>query len=641
MLAVASVPLPKWLAVALSSDSVVAASHCWATLLGYGLLVALLVELLVILFEPFQRWKLRHLPGPPAYPLVGCVPDIMRLGSHEFFRACYEKYGPVYKVALGRAWAVVVGDAELMRQVGVKLRNHIVIDPNLLRGSLRKIELSGLFMAKDDYWRLVRSAWQPAFSAASLSGYLPRMVACAVQLTDRLETRAREAEVEGGSGKAGGRVDIWRELGSMTLQVVGSTAYGVDFLAMGEPTAAAEGHVKQAAAAGEENSSTAAADSNSSSSSAYSRELVQACADVFRFSNAYHGSRYAQITMLLPELRPLLSWLAHAVPDEPFRRLLAARTKLRSTARSLIADWEDKQRLRAADATAAAPAAPPPLSPPPATEAADADADTAGATATPGSLGATAVEPGSFLGLILAARDKTTGQALDDDEVAAQAQLFILAGYETTANALTFAVYFVARYPEVERRLLAEIDEVLGPDRAPTEADLPRLPYTEAVVYEALRLLPPAYATTRELATSAIEVGGHQVPRGTPLILGIYGSHHDPGVWPRAEEFIPERFMPTSPLYPEVCSRVPNANAPFGYGSRMCIGWKFAVQEGKVALARLYQRLRFELEPGQVPLATAAALTLAPRDGLWVRPVARHHHLLRGQQGHQVQRLQS
>jgi cytochrome P450 len=69
---------------------------------------------------------------------------------------------------------------------------------------------------------------------------------------------------------------------------------------------------------------------------------------------------------------------------------------------------------------------------------------------------------------------------------------------------------------------------------------------------------------------------------------------------------------------------VPGAHAPFGYGSRMCIGWKFAVQEAKIALATLYRRLRFELEPGQVPLRTAVGITLSPRDGVWVRPVLRH-----------------
>ncbi|GLC67191.1 hypothetical protein PLESTF_000527500 [Pleodorina starrii] len=631
-------------------------STSWPSLLGYALLAALLLEILVILLEPFQRWRLRHIPGPPALPLVGCVPQILRMGSPIFFQQCYQKYGPVFKVALGRRWAVVIADAELMRQVGFKLRNHVIVEASLMRGVFRKMDQAGLFLAKDDQWKFIRSAWQPAFSAGSLSGYLPRMLGCADDLARRLEARAVEAEAEGGSGKAGGRVDMWRELGSMTLQVVGSTAYGVDFLTMedstagearqhrdsGKPPAPAVKKNAVAVAATTPAATAAAAGAPGGDSigditaaaSQCGRELMRACADVFRYGSAYHGGRYMRAAILLPELRPLLSWMAHAAPDWPFKRILTARTKLRNTCLSLIADWEAKQRQEPAmvsesaedasvqlhnggggggmirDAAAAAEPSPPP--------------SLAAAAKAPGSRGATAVEPGSFLGLILAARDKTTGQALDNDEVAAQVQTFILAGYETTANALTFAVYSVAKNPEVERRLLAEIDEVLGPDRLPTEADLPRLPYTEAVFNEALRLYPPAHSTIREVASSPIDVGGYKMPPGTSLILAVYASHRDPRVWPRVEEFIPERFMPTSPLYPEVCSRVPNAHAPFGYGVRMCIGWKFAVQEAKIALARLYQRLRFELEPGLSPMVAAAALTLAPKDGLWVRPVLRH-----------------
>ncbi|PNG89510.1 Cytochrome P450 78A4, partial [Tetrabaena socialis] len=84
-----------------------------------------------------------------------------------------------------------------------------------------------------------------------------------------------------------------------------------------------------------------------------------------------------------------------------------------------------------------------------------------------------------------------------------------------------------------EARLLAEIDSVLGPDRPPSESDLPLLPYTEAVVNEAMRLFPPAHATTREVGDAPVEVGGLTVPARTPVLLSIYSAHHDPHLWPR------------------------------------------------------------------------------------------------------------
>ncbi|KXZ54674.1 hypothetical protein GPECTOR_4g740 [Gonium pectorale] len=561
-----------------------AAAILWAAL-RFGLLAAVLVELILIL-DPVTRWKLRHIPGPFALPLLGCVPDILRQGAHAFFLQCRKKYGPVFKartaLALGRSWVVVVADTELMRQVGFKLRNHEMTEPSLMRGVFKEVEEASLFRAADDFWRLVRSAWQPAFASTSLAGYLPRMTACAEQLADRMEDRARDAD---GGGDGGGRVNMWRELGGMTLQVVGSTAYG-----------------------------------------------------------------YSRLALLLPELRPLWSVLAHALPDEPFTRMLQARTTLLTACLELIRGWKDraergsdrKARRGAAEAVAAAVVngddptrvvptdgsrggpdgaiAAAPASP----SAAAADVAAAEASAPAQANGGDApakphaVEAGSFLGLMLSARDKATGQGLSDPQLVAQVQIFILAGYETTANALAFAVHCLATHPEAEARLIAEVDSVLGPDRRlPTAADLPRLVYTEAVFNEAMRLYPPAHAMTRR-------VGGCKVPPGVPLVLAIYAGHHDPRVWPRPEEFIPERFLPDSPLHPEVAARVPNAHTPFGWGSRMCIGWKFALQEAKIALATLYRRLRFELEPGQVPLPLRpSSLTMAPRDGVWVRPVMR------------------
>ncbi|GIL53389.1 hypothetical protein Vafri_9035 [Volvox africanus] len=106
---------------------------------------------------------------------------------------------------------------------------------------------------------------------------------------------------------------------------------------------------------------------------------------------------------------------------------------------------------------------------------------------------------------MLSARDKGTGAALTNDQVAAQVQSFIVAGYEPTANTLTFTVYCIATHPEVEKRLVAEVDEVVGRNRIPNEADLERLPYTEAVLYEAMRLYPPAHITSRLVQPDAIE----------------------------------------------------------------------------------------------------------------------------------------
>ncbi|KXZ54673.1 hypothetical protein GPECTOR_4g739 [Gonium pectorale] len=551
----------------------------------------------------------------------------MRLGSPTFFRQCRAKYGPVFKVAFGRTWMVVVAEPDLLRQVGTKLLNHSFFR-GLMRGELQELDEWGLVSAKDDFWRLVRSAWQPAFSSASLAGYLPRMTACAEHLAGRMEDRARDAAADGAEDQPW-RVDIWRELGAMTLQVVGSTAYGVDFQAMEGAPPPLQGPVREEEEPQERTSGAAAAAAGSGGGSgSYGRVLVEACRDAFKYSSVVYGSKYSRVSMLLPELRPLVRGAAHALPDRPFAKLLQARRNLRNTCVDLIASWRSggggggggggrPHHINGATANGAAP--------PPVVEAEAVGQSGSGAGADTAFEGAKppAVEAGSFLGLMLSARDKATGQGLNDRQVAAQVQTFILAGYETTANALAFTVYCLGVNPEVEARLLAEVDEVVGPDRLPTAADLPRLVYTEAVFNEAMRLYPPAHATNRHVEGGPIQVGGYTVPPGIPVFMSIFSSHHNPDVWPRVNDFIPERFLPESPLHPQVAARVPGAHAPFGYGSRMCIGWKFAVQEAKIALATLYRRLRFELEPGQVPLRTAVGITLSPRDGVWVRPVLR------------------
>ncbi|KAG2492001.1 hypothetical protein HYH03_009731 [Edaphochlamys debaryana] len=607
-----------------------------AALLAAVAALLLLAALALVVKDAAAWWRLRRIPGPPSLPLLGCIPQILRRGGPFFFRDCAGRYGPVFKVALGRTWTVVVADAELARQAGQKLRNHVIIEPNLMRTWILDMDQYGLFQAKDAHWRLVRSSWQPAFSSASLSGYLPRMMDCAEALAGRLAGRAAGA----------GRVDLWRELGAMTLQVVGSTAYGVDFQTTGEEPQPQPQPLGQ-----EEGQGRGVGKGAQQQGPHFGKRLAQAAGDIFRVGSAFHGSRYQRVAMLFPELRRPLSALAHALPDRPFARLVESRMYLFHACMDLITAWKGRtgdpkegssngsDDVRGANghhqgnghvngAAGGGAAALAPIGPVEDSGQVEGRAVPKGAAKgdVPGvDPPAPSVSPGSFLGLMLAARDKATGQGLTDLQVAAQVSTFILAGYETTANALTFAVYCLATNPEAEARLIAEVDSVLGPDRLPTEADLSRLVYTEAVINEAMRLFPPAHATTRIVGEEPVEIGGVTLPPATPVILAIMTAHTDPRVWPRVDDFVPERFMPTSPLYPEVCAKVPGAHAPFGYGSRMCIGWKFALMEAKAVLAILYQRLRFEMEPGQGPLPLATALTLAPRDGLWVRPVLRSH----------------
>jgi cytochrome P450 len=195
-----------------------------------------------------------------------------------------------------------------------------------------------------------------------------------------------------------------------------------------------------------------------------------------------------------------------------------------------------------------------------------------------------------------------------------------LAGHETTANALTWALSLLALHPDVAAKLEREVDEVLG-DRRPEYADLSRLPYAACVFKETMRLYPPAYQLGRAALTET-RVGGYQVPRGRMLLLNVYAVHRRAEIFDEPEAFRPERFLNgAEKKWPR------GAYIPFSVGPRVCVGNHFALMEGQLVLVRLAQRLRLG---GSIPklVATDPLDTLRPaeRVRMHVRPRERRAH---------------
>ncbi|HEY8477360.1 MAG TPA: cytochrome P450, partial [Chloroflexota bacterium] len=189
----------------------------------------------------------------------------------------------------------------------------------------------------------------------------------------------------------------------------------------------------------------------------------------------------------------------------------------------------------------------------------------------------------------------------------------LMAGHETTANALTWTWYLLSKYPQVEEKLHAELDRVLG-GRTPTVADVPQLTYTRNVLAEAMRLYPPAWILERR-AVKDFEAGGYRIPAGSLVLASQYLVHRDPRWWDEPARFAPERWE-------EGKERPKFSYFPFGGGTRICVGEPFAWMEGTLVLATLAQRWRLcyeePLDPVPEPL-----VTLRPRDGLPMRLVAR------------------
>lgn len=181
------------------------------------------------------------------------------------------------------------------------------------------------------------------------------------------------------------------------------------------------------------------------------------------------------------------------------------------------------------------------------------------------------------------------GSGMSDEQIRDEAMTLYLAGHETTALALTWSWYLLAKHPQVEEKLLAEWRRVLG-GASPTADDLGSLPYTAAVITETMRLLPPVYLTGRE-ATVDLELAGYRVKPGYTVFISQWVNHRDPEFFPEPDKFVPERWEDG------LAQRLPKyAYFPFGGGQRLCVGNTFALMEAAIILAIVGQRYRFTID---------------------------------------------
>jgi cytochrome P450 len=215
---------------------------------------------------------------------------------------------------------------------------------------------------------------------------------------------------------------------------------------------------------------------------------------------------------------------------------------------------------------------------------------------------------GDVLSMLLLARDDDArGRGFTDREVRDEVMTLLLAGHETTANALTWTWYELGRSPAALARLEDELRREVG-DRPVTADDLPRLPFHLAVIEEAMRLHPPAYTTGRE-ALREVELGGHRLPPRAVVLIYIRGIHRRADYFPDPLAFRPERMLPEARK-----ARPRHHYLPFGAGPRVCIGSHFALLEAQLCLATMIRRARLRVLAADV--APEPLVTLRPRGGL-------------------------
>ncbi len=210
---------------------------------------------------------------------------------------------------------------------------------------------------------------------------------------------------------------------------------------------------------------------------------------------------------------------------------------------------------------------------------------------------------------LMAAKDPVTGDGLSDDEIRDELIVFMIAGHDTTATLLAYALWALGRAPHLQERVVDEVAE-LG-DRELTPDDMSRLGYTVQVLHEALRLCPPG-ATGARMALQDVDIDGYRVEAGTMLLFAIMAVQRDPALWDRPLDFDPDRFSPENAK-----GRNRWQYLPFGGGQRSCIGDHFAMLEATLALATIVRSAEIRSVaddfPMAVPFTTVAASPILAR----------------------------
>ncbi|XP_044527482.1 cytochrome P450 4F2-like [Gracilinanus agilis] len=217
-----------------------------------------------------------------------------------------------------------------------------------------------------------------------------------------------------------------------------------------------------------------------------------------------------------------------------------------------------------------------------------------------------------FIDVLLLAKDED-GNALSDEDIRAEADTFMFEGHDTTASGLSWAIYNLSQHQEYQDRCRQEIQELLkGRQLEEIEwDDLSQMPFLTMCIKESLRMHPPVVAIARRCTKDIKLPDGRIIPKGNTCLVSIFGTHHNPTVWPNPEVYDPYRFDPNN------TQMSPLAFMPFSAGPRNCIGQNFAMAELKVALALTL--LRFRIFPDEHPPRRKPEVILRTEDGLWLR----------------------
>jgi cytochrome P450 len=231
--------------------------------------------------------------------------------------------------------------------------------------------------------------------------------------------------------------------------------------------------------------------------------------------------------------------------------------------------------------------------------------------------------PGNDLLQTLMDARYSDGEGMSDELVLSESMQLLVAGHETSSNALSWLLYLFSSRPDCLERVRQEFDAVLG-DMPLSYSDVPRFEFATQVIQEALRLYPPFWMIDR-MAVADDRVGDLAIPRGSMVIVFVYGAHHAQRYWDGPERFDPARFSKTHEK-----QQTPFTYLPFGAGPRGCIGSNYAMLQILMILSILLRRYDFQLSPGQT-IESQPMVILRPKHGIrmtFTQAIARDRHAI-------------
>ncbi|KAJ0964581.1 hypothetical protein J5N97_025719 [Dioscorea zingiberensis] len=488
----------------------------------------------------------------PGPPCTPFVGHLPLLAKYgpDIFKAFAKNYGPIFRFHMGRQPLVIVADPELCKEVGIKKFKYMKNRNVRSPTSGSPLHEQGLFLTRDSRWSAMRNTIISLYQPSHLAKLIPTM-------QSYIETLTLNASKCQGGGEGGGEIVFSDVSLKMAIDIIGKTTFGVEF------GLSKEGSDQDLLVNHKNNVSDV--DDGDAVSSFLKHYMLS-----FESLKMDLTSSFSTILgLLVPVLQKPAREILKRIPGTADYKMLRSNEQLCEKIDAVITKRASERTRESKD----------------------------------------------FLSRVLNASESGVAKDLfTHSYIRALTFEHLLAGTKTSAFTLTMAIYLVSKHPDVEKKLLDEIDNYGPHEQIPSSEDLQcKFPYLDQVVKETMRFYTVSPLVARE-TSQQVEIGGYVLPKGTWVWLAIGVLAKDPKQFPNPDEFIPERFDPDCE---EEKQRHPYAHIPFGIGPRACIGSKFAIQEIKLALIHLYKNFVFRHSPDmESPLEFKYGLVLSFKSGV-------------------------